>query len=482
MGDDERGTAMTARARRGPSLIEALAGCVGAANVLVDAADVAPYVQDWRGAFRGAALAVVCPGSTEEVAGAVRLCRREGAPVVAQGGNTGMCGGAIPDARGSSVVIALRRMNRVLDVDARTDTLTVEAGCVLAAVQEAAASAGRLFPLSLAAEGSCQIGGNLSTNAGGVNVLRYGNARDLALGLEVVLPDGTVWNGLRALRKDNRGYDLKQLFIGAEGTLGIITKAVLKLFPRPDARVSAWLGLPDPEASVAILQRLRAQCADVLVAYELIGSSCIDLVLRHVPGTRNPMPDRHPWYVLLDLAGAGDEAALRGALERILLEEADRGRLGDAVIAQTLAQVQGLWRLRESIPEATRAEGPALRSDVAVAVSEIPRFIDRANAAVHSAMPGVRVVCFGHVGDGNLHFNVLPPPESHPAQDWAKPLYTVLYDVVHELGGSFSAEHGVGQAKRDELRRYKSEIEIAMMRSLKQAFDPLTLMNPGKIL
>ena len=464
------------------SLPEALARCVGAENVLTGDNDVAPYVQDWRGAFRGRAQAVVAPASTEEVANVVRVCRDARVPVVPQGGNTGMCGGAIPDSTGSEVVVALRRMSRVLGIDAVNDTMTVEAGCVLQRAQEAAAAAGRLFPLSLAAEGSCQVGGNLSTNAGGVNVLRYGNARDLVLGLEVVLPDGTIWNGLRALRKDNRGYDLKHLFIGAEGTLGIITKAVLKLFPRPDARVSAWLGLPDPEASVAILQRLRAQCADVLVAYELIGSSCIDLVLRHVPGTRNPMPDRHPWYVLLDLAGAGDEAALRGALERILLEEADRGRLGDAVIAQTLAQVQGLWRLRESIPEATRAEGPALRSDVAVAVSEIPRFIDRANAAVHSAMPGVRVVCFGHVGDGNLHFNVLPPPESHPAQDWAKPLYTVLYDVVHELGGSFSAEHGVGQAKRDELRRYKSEIEIAMMRSLKQAFDPLMLMNPGKIL
>ncbi len=449
--------------------------------MLVDAHDVAPFVQDWRGAFRGSAQAVVLPASTEEVATVVRACRSAGVPIVPQGGNTGMCGGAIPDASGSAIVVSLRRMNRVLDVDPVNDTMTVEAGCILQRLQDAAASAGRLFPLSLAAEGSCQIGGNLSTNAGGVNVLRYGNARNLVLGLEVVLPDGSIWNGLRALRKDNRGYDLKHLFIGAEGTLGIITKAVLALFPRPEARVCAWLGLPRPDASLAILERLRTTCADALVAYELIGRSCIDLVLDHVSDARDPMPQRHPWYALLDLA-ASDEQALRAVLESVLVDASERERLDDAVIAQSVAQAQQLWRLREGIPEATRAEGPALRSDISVAVSDVARFIDRASAGVQSAMPGARIVCFGHVGDGNLHFNVLPPAAPQPAADWAKPLYRILYDVVDALHGSFSAEHGIGQAKRSELRCYKSGVEIAMMEALKRAFDPMSLMNPGKIL
>lgn len=393
-----------------------------------------------------------------------------------------MCGGAIPDASGAAIIVAMRRMNQVLDIDTVNSTMTVEAGCVLQRVHETAATAGCLFPLSLAAEGSCQIGGNLSTNAGGINVLRYGNARDLVLGLEVVLPDGTVWNGLRGLRKDNRGYDLKHLFVGAEGTLGIITKAVLKLFPRPESRVTAWLGLPDVNASTVVLERLRGQCADALVAYELIERSCIDLVLRHIPGTRDPLPECYPWYVLVELADRGDDASLRGKLEPILVAEVGHGRLGDAIIAQTLAQAQELWRLRETIPEATRAEGAALRSDVAVRVSDIAHFIERASAVIHAAMPDARVICFGHVGDGNLHFNVLPPTSSCLTQAWADPLYAMLYDVVDGLAGSFSAEHGVGQAKRDELRRYKSEVELAMMRSIKQMFDPLMLMNPGKIL
>jgi FAD/FMN-containing dehydrogenase len=464
------------------NLLAVLRRAVGSANVLVAAEDVAPYVTDWRDAFRGAALAVVCPGTTDEVASVVRACREARTPIVPQGGNTGMCGGAIPDASGRAVVLALRRMHRVLDVDAVNDAMTVEAGCVLHQVQEAASAADRYFPLSLAAEGSCQIGGNLSTNAGGINVLRYGNARDLVLGLEVVLPDGTVWNGLRALRKDNRGYDMKQIFVGAEGTLGVITRAVLKLFPKPASRVSAWLAFADPEPAVAVLERLRARAADKLVAYELIGRSCVDLVLAHVPTARDPFRQQHAWYVLLDFAAAASEHVLREELETLLGEEAEHGHVTDAVIAQSLAQREDLWRLRESIPDATRVTAPALRSDIAVAVSDVPEFVSRATAAVHAAMPGVRVVCFGHVGDGNLHFNVLPAQMSGVHPDWAKPLYAVLYDVVDALAGSFSAEHGVGQAKRGELRRYKSEAEIAMMQTLKQAFDPMNLMNPGKIL
>jgi FAD/FMN-containing dehydrogenase len=392
-----------------------------------------------------------------------------------------MCGGATPDAGGTAVVIALRRMNRVLAVDARNDTITVEAGCVLARVQEAAASVDRLFPLSLAAEGSCQIGGNLATNAGGINVLRYGNARDLVLGIEAVLPDGTVWDGLRALRKDNRGYDLKHLFVGAEGTLGIITKAVLKLFARPGERITAFLALPEPDAAVDMLARIRERCVDALTAYELIGRACLDLVYRHVPGTRDPFAVAHPWYVLLDLAAPSGDVSMRTALEELLADAAERGHLLDAAIAHTLAQGQDLWRLRESIPEATRAAGPALRSDIAVAVSDIPAFVARASEAIAALTPDARIICFGHVGDGNLHFNVLPT-DSHAPLDWAKDLYPALYDVVNDFNGSFSAEHGIGQAKRSELQRYKSDVELAMMRTLKRAFDPMDLMNPGKIL
>jgi FAD/FMN-containing dehydrogenase len=464
------------------AFVDALQRRVGAENVLVGGEDVAPYVSDWRGAFRGEALAVACPASTNEVADVVRLCHRERVPVVPQGGNTGMCGGAIPDAGRTSVVVALRRMNHVLAVDPRNDAITVEAGCLLAQVQEAAAAAGRLFPLSLAAEGSCQIGGNLSTNAGGVNVLRYGNARDLVLGLEAVLPDGSVWNGLRALRKDNRGYDLKQLFIGAEGTLGIITGAVLKLFPRRAERVSALVALREPEDAVTLLASIRERQGDALIAYELIGRACLDLVCAHVYGTRDPFGQTHPWYVLLDVAGCDDSGGLRESLESLLAESAEQGRVADAVIAQTVAQGQDLWRLRESIPDAIRAAGPALRSDIAVAVDRVPSFIAAATDAVLRSMPGVRIVCFGHVGDGNLHFNVLPITAPEARSDWSKPLYPLLYDVVDALGGSFSAEHGVGQAKRSELARYKSDVELAMMRTLKRAFDPLNLMNPGKIL
>ena len=464
------------------TLLDALRAIAGAANVLTAASDVAPFVEDWRKAYRGRALAVVRPGSTAEVADVVATCGRAGVPVVPQGGNTGMCGGAIPDDTGAAVVVALSRMNRILGVDAVNDTITVEAGCVLAQVQEAAAAAGRLFPLSLAAEGSCQIGGNLSTNAGGINVLRYGNTRDLVLGIEAVLPDGAIWNGLRALRKDNRGYDLKQLFIGAEGTLGIITRAVLRLFPRPVERVTALLALPDPGAAVRLLAALRERCGEAVSAYELIGAACLDLVYQHLPACRDPFAQRHAWYVLLDLGGTRRDAGLRGVLEETLAAALERGDVADAVIAETLGQSHDLWRLREGIPEATKAEGPALRSDIAVAVNDIPAFIDRATAAIHARAAGARIVCFGHAGDGNLHFNVLPAAGAPAAADWPHALPEVLYDVVASMDGSFSAEHGVGQAKRGELLRYKSDVELELMRTVKRALDPRNLMNPGKIL
>lgn len=435
--------------------IESLATVVGDANVLVEAADTVAFLQDWRGTYRGRALAVVRPATTSEVANVIEVCASQRVPIVPQGGNTGMCGGAIPDASGTAVVVALSRMNRVLDVDVPSDAMTVEAGCVLTRIQEAAAAAGRLFPLSLAAEGSCQIGGNLATNAGGTNVLRYGNARDLVLGLEVVLADGTIWKGLRALRKDNRGYDLKQLFIGAEGTLGIITRAVLKLFPRPSERFTALLAIGQPDAAVVLLSRLCERCGDTVSAYELISHACLALVQRHFPTARIPFAQQHPWYVLVDLNATRADTGLRDSLEALLAEEIEHRNLIDAVLAQTVAQANELWGLRESIPEATRAEGPALRSDIAVAVNAIPAFVARATEAVSARAPGAPVICFGHLGDGNLHFNVLPEAARPVPEDWPQTLNKVLYDLVDEMHGSFSAEHGIGHAKRLELERYK---------------------------
>jgi len=438
-------------------------------------------VVDWRGAYRGRARAVVKPDSTAAVAEVVRACAQAGVPLVPQGGNTGMCGAAVPGPGGDAVVLALGRMNRILAVDPLNDTITVEAGCVLQKVQEAARDVDRLFPLSLGAEGSCQIGGNLSTNAGGINVLRYGNTRDLVLGIEAVLPDGSVWDGLRALRKDNRGYDLKHLFIGAEGTLGVITRAVLKLFPRPRSEISALLAVPDPDAAVRLLAALRAQVGSALQAYELISRRCFELVFAHTPAVRDPFAAPHPWYVLLELGAADDGADDRAHLEEALSNALQEGLANDAVLAETLEQAAALWRLREGIPEATRVAGPAFRSDIAVAVDRIPAFIEAAQAALQARDPTLDVVCFGHVGDGNLHFNALAGPNGGD-DAWAKSIGRVVYDVVDRFDGSFSAEHGVGQAKRAELQHYKSPLEISMMRSVKRAFDPAGLMNPGKVL
>ena len=463
-------------------ILPSLTGLVGERHVLVDATDTAPYEHDWRGAFAGRALAVVRPASTAEVASVVRACVEQRVPMVPQGGNTGMCGGAVPDASGTAVVIALDRLNRVLDVDPRSDSMTVEAGCVLARVQEAAAGVGRLFPLSLAAEGSCQIGGNLATNAGGINVLRYGNTRDLTLGIEAVLPDGSVWNGLRSLRKDNRGYDLKQLFIGAEGTLGIITSAVLRLFPRPTQGVTAMVAMRHPGAAITLLSRLRDECGDAISAYELIGRPCLELVFRHILGARDFLPEVHPWYVLLNVSGARSDMGLRDTMEAVLAEAVERSEINDVVIAESHSQADDLWKLRESIPEATRAEAPAMRSDIAVAIDRIPIFISRATDMMIANAPYARVICFGHVGDGNLHFNVLPPAGQPVPECWPGRLTELLYDLVDAMHGSFSAEHGIGQAKRLELERYKSVVELNLMRTLKRTLDPLNLMNPGKIL
>jgi FAD/FMN-containing dehydrogenase len=465
-------------------LLPSLADAVGQEALITLPEEMAPYLLDWRGRYRGAARAVVKPDDTAAVAAVVRACVAAGVPMVPQGGNTGLCGGATPLADGRAVVINLSRLNRVRLLDADNNALCVEAGCTLAAVQAVAESIDRLFPLSLASEGSCLIGGNLSTNAGGVQVLRYGNTRDLVLGVEVVLPDGRVWDGLRALRKDNTGYDLKQLFIGAEGTLGIITAAVLKLFPALKSRAVAWVAVPDPAAAVALLGRLRGRCGDRVTAFEIVGRSALELVLRHIPGARAPLADSPAWAVLVELADTIQGAGLADMLENALAGALESGQAIDAVVASTLAQAQALWALRENISEAQRIEGISIKHDVSVPVSRIPEFLRRADAALRALWPDVRIVAFGHIGDGNLHYNLSKvEAQDNPAFIASTPqVNRIVHDLVAELGGSISAEHGLGQLKRDEVRRYKSPIELELMAAVKGVFDPRGLMNPGKVL
>jgi FAD/FMN-containing dehydrogenase len=465
------------------SLISRLGEVVGEANVLVAADAVAGHLVDWRGRYRGTALCVVKPATAAAVSAVVRLCAQAGVAMVPQGGNTSLCGAATPAADGRSVVISLARLNRVRAIDVANDTITVEAGCLLQQVQEAAAAAGRLFPLSLAAEGSCQIGGNLSTNAGGVQVLRYGTARQLTLGLEVVMPSGEVWDGLRALRKDNTGYDLKQLFIGAEGTLGIITAAVLRLFPWPRAKATAWLAIAAPEMAVRVLVALQDRFGPALTACELVSGVALGLVRQHIPGPHPTLVDS-PWHLLVELSAGGDEASLREELTSFLASMIDDGRIADAVLAQSGEQARRLWTLRESIGEAQRIEGPSIKHDVSLPISRLPEFIERADRALVEAFPGIRMVTFGHIGDGNLHYNQSRPTAGGRASFLAAQpqVNRVVHDLVDEFGGSISAEHGIGQLKRAELLRYRTPLEICMMRAVKDALDPRGLMNPGKVL
>jgi FAD/FMN-containing dehydrogenase len=464
-------------------LIEELAAIVGAGNVLTAPTDTAPYLTDWRGRYHGAARCVVRPANTAEVAAVVRACAAAGVAIVPQGGNTSHCGASIPDASGQAVLLSLARMNAIRAVDAANNTITVEAGCVLQVLQQAASDAGRLFPLSLAAQGSCQIGGNLSTNAGGVHVLRYGNTRELTLGLEVVLPNGEIWDGLRGLRKDNTGYDLKQLFIGAEGTLGIITAAVMKLLPQPTANAVAWLAIDSVRAAVALLGELQAAFGQTLTACELISDVALDLVVKNIPGAQAPL-SASPWYLLVELSGAGGENELGAALEDFLGRAFESGAVSDGVIAQSGDQAARLWALRENISEAQKIDGVSVKHDIALPISRLPDFVDAADAALEAAYPGVRIVTFGHVGDGNLHYNQSMPQAAENTEflRHERVVNALVHDLVQHFGGSISAEHGIGQLKRDELVRYKSPVELELMRSIKRALDPQGLMNPGKVL
>jgi len=448
-----------------------LGDIVGAAHVLTEPSDTQPYFTDWRRQYSGTAECVVRPGNTDEVARVVALCRAENVAVVPQGGNTGLCGGSVPTGSRREVVLALGRMNRIRTLDRLNDTITVEAGCVLANVQRAADEAGRLFPVSLAAEGSCQIGGNLSTNAGGVNVLRYGTAREQVLGLEVVLPDGRVWDGLRGLRKDNTGYDLKQLFLGAEGTLGIITAAVLRLHPKPTANATAWIAIDTPAAAIELLAFLHDRLGERVSAFELLSRACVEAVLSFAPGTQDPLGAKHPWYVLAEIADSGAEHALRERVEEAL----GQANVADAVIAQSVDQSRALWRIRETVPE---AQFTNVKHDISVPVSKTAQFIARAGERLAAEYPNVHPFAFGHVGDGNIHYNV--GPESMVAERAG--VNRIVYDVVAELDGSISAEHGLGQLKREEIRAHKEPLELELMRSIKRALDPDGLMNPGKVL
>jgi FAD/FMN-containing dehydrogenase len=465
------------------ALLAALRDAVGAAHVLVDG-DLSAYEVDWRKRWRGKALAVVRPGSTDEVAAAVRACAAHGASVVAQGGNTGLVGGGVPDDSGRQVLLTLARMNRVRAIDVANATMTLEAGCVLQAAQQAAAEEHLLFPLSLAAEGSCTIGGNLATNAGGTQVLRFGNARELCLGLEVVTAQGDVWSGLSGLRKDNTGYDLRDLMIGSEGTLGIITAATMKLHPLPAAQLTAFAACSDLSACVALLQRARQHLGAALTGFEVMGALALELVARHFAQLPRPLPGA-PWTVLIECADAESEALARPRFEALLQAALEHGEASDAVLAESVAQARALWHVRESIPLAQAMEGPNIKHDIALPVSAIPQFVAHADAALQAAFPGSRVVNFGHLGDGNLHYNLQAAPgvaAQRFLDEHEHAVNRIVYDAVVARGGSISAEHGIGALKRDELRERKSPVALAMMRAIKHALDPKGTLNPGRIL
>jgi FAD/FMN-containing dehydrogenase len=457
---------------------------LGPAGCIELAGDLEPYLTDFRGLYRGTTPLVARPSATDEVSRVLAICHELGVGVVPHGGNTSYCGGATPHARGDEIVLSLARMNRVREVDAANFSITVEAGCLLADVQSAAAAVDRYFPLSLGSEGSCQIGGNLSTNAGGLNALRYGVARELALGLEVVLADGRVLDGLTSLRKDNTGFDLRDLFIGAEGTLGVITAASLKLFPRPRTTETVFLAVPGLGAAVSLLARLRAATGDLVSSFEYLPRSAVEMTTRHIPGVADPLGHAHLAYVLCEVSTAREDPVLRGLLEAELTAAMADGLVLDAAFAESFAQRDALWRLRESVPEAQRMEGASIKHDISVPVAALPRFAEEATAAVLAIVPGGRMVTYGHVGDGNLHFNVSVPSGGDAREFLAKApaIHEAVYELVRRFRGSISAEHGIGRLKRGALARHKGSVDLEIMRAIKRALDPKGIMNPGKVL
>ena len=463
----------------------ALAAIVGANACLSAAADVEPFVTDYRKIYKGRAAAEVFPSTTEQVSRVMAWCQALDVVVVPQGGNTSLMGGAVPDARGNAIVLSLARMKQVLAVDVVNDTLTVQAGVTLHAARAAAEEAGRLFPLRIGSEGSCQIGGNLSTNAGGTAVLRYGNMRDLVLGVEAVLPDGRIYEGLRGLRKDNTGYDLKQLFIGSEGTLGIVTAAVLKLMPLPRARSVALVAVSDPAAAVSLLQLAKEAAGQSVTAFELISAPAMELVRGYLGGVASPLEGDPSWMVLVELTSGGAQDALDAQLQQALEDGFGRGLVQDAAVAASLSDVEAFWRLREEISDAQTRTGGSIKCDVSVPLSRIAEFVAEASAKVLEVAPQARMVIYGHMGDGNVHFNPLRPADV-PAREFLDKHYEAVSHAVdglaHSYGGSISAEHGIGVAKRDDMRRYKGAVELELMQQVKRAIDPKNLLNPGKVL
>jgi len=460
------------------SQLEAIVGAVG---MITDPADMEPYIDEQRGLFRGITPCVIRPASTEEVSQVLAACSDADVAIVPQGGNTGLCGGAVASGE---IIVSLSRMNTVRAVDPANFTMTVDAGCVLADLQHVADEHDRLFPLSLGAEGSCQIGGNLSTNAGGTAVVRYGNTRELTLGLEVVLPDGRIWDGLTGLRKNNTGYDLKHLFIGAEGSLGIITGAVIKMFPKPRSRHTAFIALKDLDSVLEVLGRARAASADTVSGFELIPRIAIEISVRHIDGAIDFLDDPHDWCALIEFESSDANSNLGDVMETFLGTAFEDGLIVDAVIAQSETQRQQMWFLREAMVLAQKPEGASIKNDVSVPISSVPEFIRQANAAVTQACPGIRPVAFGHVGDGNVHYNLTQPNGADGAEFLARwdEICHIVHDVVDSMRGSFSAEHGIGKIKVAELAAHKAGVEIDMMRGIKAMLDPKGLMNPGKVL
>ena len=470
-----------------PELLDRFAAIAGENHVLREASDLAPHLVEGRGLYKGSSPMLLKPGSVEEVAAILKLASETGTPIVPQTGNTGLVGGQTPRSGGNDLIVSLERMNRIRDVDPVANVLVCDAGAILADVQKAAEAVDRLFPLSLGSEGSCRIGGNLSTNAGGTAVLAYGNTRQLCLGLEVVLPTGEIWDGLRRLKKDNTGYDLRDLFIGAEGTLGIITGAVLKLFPQPVGHQVALAGLASPADALKLFERASNLCGTALTGFELMPRIGIEFVTRHIEGVRDPLSEPHPWYALIDISTSDSAETAESMVQSLLEQGFEAGLIRDAVIASSVAQQKALWHMRESMSDAQKPEGGSIKHDVSVPVSKIPAFMAEAEQAVLAAMPGARVCAFGHLGDGNIHYNISQPISADMAGDKAafigrwREINAIVHGIVLAAGGSISAEHGIGQLKRDELAHIRSPIEMELMRRIKQAFDPAGIMNPGKV-